>query len=90
MDMKFSGSIELSGHDGYGYVMEAYLPEKDVYVCVEHCYDDWSYSVNEKPRDVYPNVMTEVWGDEDYKESEYAEVYEMLRGMICVMELAND
>lgn len=91
MDMKITGGIEYTAHDGDMFDLEAYLPDDEVYVCVQHCYNDWGYSVSGKSKDVFPRTIMESYEKPtEYEESEYAEVFKMLRAMICVMELAND
>ena len=91
MDMKITGGIEYTAHDGDTFEIEVYMPDDQVYVCVQHCGNDWGYSVSDKSKDEYPRtIMASYNKASEYEDSDYMKVLNMLRAMICVMELAND
>ena len=89
--MKISGEVKYYPMDGDVYVLETYLPEKEVYVAVHNCDDEWSYEVSDQSVSVYDRKIIECYEDVgEFGGSEYADTMKMLRGMINVMRLAND
>lgn len=90
MNMKINGNVSYSATDGEIYEMEAYLPEKGLYVIVQVCDPYWSYAVSHQSMEVYSRDIVECFDDaNEAAESEYADIYSMLMDMIDVMKFAK-
>lgn len=90
MKVKINGNVSYSAMDGEIYEMEAYIPEKGVYVIVQGCDPDWSYAVSHQSMEVYEGDTIECFEEaNEAAGSEYADIYRMLKGMIDVMKFAK-
>lgn len=90
MDMKITGGIEYSAHDGDLYELEAYLPDEEVYVGVQHYYHEWRYCVTDKStKESSYNVFESYDSEKDVIGSEHEDTFKTLEMMIRVMEMAN-
>ena len=90
MYMKLNGESRFYPMDGQIYQLEAYLPEKEVYVSVQVCDDEWCFAVSGQSMEVYGRETSECYEhSEEYAESAYEDVFRTLKGMVNVMRLAN-